>query len=222
MPGYMVEIARHSLAQAGHTVHYQLMSWERAIRVTKEGKKNCVIGAYKSDAPGFVFPTIHQGIDRSIFMRNSNSDWQYTGLPSLASIRLGVIAGYSYNAELDAFIEEHRQDLLRLKISTGSFSLEKNMLALVNGELDAIVASDIVAKAIIDKQQWGDHLVYAGSLDSMASKTYIACSPNIAASKNYVKLVAEGTEQLRDSGELAKILAKYGLTDWIDIPAQDY
>ena len=53
----------------------------------------------------------------------------------------------------------------------------------------------------------------AGDLGE-ASNIYIACSPAKESSKVLMNLVDEGTEKLRLSGELQKILDKYGLKDW--------
>jgi len=50
------------------------------------------------------------------------------------------------------------------------------------------------------------------SLDE--SKLYIAFSPKNPKSKEYAKLITDGIEQMRLSGELSQILAKYKLTDW--------
>jgi len=46
------------------------------------------------------------------------------------------------------------------------------------------------------------------------SKLFIAFSPKNPKSQEYAKLLSEGTAALRASGELRKILAKYGLSDW--------
>ena len=46
------------------------------------------------------------------------------------------------------------------------------------------------------------------------SKLYIAFSHRNPKSKQYAKLITDGIEQMRLSGELSEILAKYGLTDW--------
>ena len=43
---------------------------------------------------------------------------------------------------------------------------------------------------------------------------YIACTSEKEFSKDLMKLVDEGTNKLRQSGELQIILDKYGLKDW--------
>lgn len=43
---------------------------------------------------------------------------------------------------------------------------------------------------------------------------YIAFSPAISQSKEYARILSEGVDTLRKSGELKTILKKYGLDDW--------
>lgn len=43
---------------------------------------------------------------------------------------------------------------------------------------------------------------------------YIACTPAKETSQHYIKWFDEGTRKLRESGRLAAIMAKYGLSDW--------
>lgn len=61
------------------------------------------------------------------------------------------------------------------------------------------------------------NVAYADTVSIRADHTidgYIACSPAKESSKVLMKLVDEGTDKLRQSGELQKILDKYGLKDW--------
>ncbi|WP_101759739.1 ABC transporter substrate-binding protein [Oceanicoccus sp. KOV_DT_Chl] len=219
-PGYIIEIANRVFSQAGHTVDYQIMSWERALRLTREGKKNCVIGAYKSEAPDFIFPSTHQGVDQTIFIKRKADPWLYNGIESLHTIRFGVIGGYEYSDEITAYINQYQNNPQRISIARGKFPLEENMRALKNGEIGALLGSRTVINATIEKQQWLNQFVFAGEAD-VTSKIYLACSPANPKSHDYVAILDEGLKQLRKQGDLDKILAKYGLTDWIETDAVD-
>ncbi len=48
-PGFGIEIARYGLEKAGHSLKYQLMSFERSVEQVRQGKKKCVIGVDKSE-----------------------------------------------------------------------------------------------------------------------------------------------------------------------------
>ena len=219
-PGYMIEIAKFVFGQAGHTIQYQLMSWDRALRLTREGKKNCVVGSYKSEAPDFVFPNSHQGVDQNIIIKRSDDEWLYAGPQSLKNIRLGAIAGYDYTPSISDYINQHKDNPDRIKITRGRFPLEQNLLALINGELGAVVGSSEVVSAAIEKQHWENDIAIAGKVGDR-SKLYIACSPAIQKSQAYADLLTTGMKHLRKTGELNNILARYGLKDWQGITAID-
>lgn len=69
-------------------------------------------------------------------------------------------------------------------------------------------------KAKLKELKLSGELVSAGRLAD-SSPMYIACSPaNKERSKKLVNWVDEGTRKLRESGELQKIMEKYGLSDW--------
>ena len=58
-----------------------------------------------------------------------------------------------------------------------------------------------------------DKVVNAG-FTGVSGNLYITFSPNIAKSKEYAEILTKGIRRLKDSGELEKILSKYGLTYW--------
>lgn len=218
-PGYIIEIARYALEKGGHQLQYQLMSWHRALEQVQQGQKNCVVGAYKSEADGFVFPDIHQGVDQVVLFRRKGDSWQYSGVDSLKQIRLGIIEGYEYADDVDLYIQQQKTSN-KIKLTRGKFALEQNLAALINRELDVVIESNTVVMASIKKQGWENEIEFAGEANIL-SKMYIACSPARTDSAEYVKLIADGTRALRASGQLQKILDKYGLADWHHLPAVD-
>ncbi|SFV56538.1 ABC transporter, periplasmic domain [hydrothermal vent metagenome] len=58
------------------------------------------------------------------------------------------------------------------------------------------------------------HIPFKIAGSTYADNVYLAFSPNNPHSKEYAKILSEGINTLRKSGELDKILAKYGLHDW--------
>lgn len=55
-PGFMVEIAQYALGKYGHTVDYQIMPWNRAIKEVRAGKIDGVIAELKSHSPDLIYP----------------------------------------------------------------------------------------------------------------------------------------------------------------------
>lgn len=210
LPGFMIEIAQQTLAKGGHTVDYALMPWERALYSAQKGQIDCVVGAYKSDAPDLLFPENSQGVDTVAAYVKKGSPWRYSSIDALPSIKLGAISGYSYGDAIDAYVESHPQ---QVQLTVGDTALEQNMKKLAAGRIDALIESPSVFSAKLKELKMEGQFEQAGTLSDVEN-LYVACSPVKESSKIYVKLISEGTEELRKSGELAKILEKYGLKDW--------
>lgn len=216
-PGYMIEIARTILAKHSHTLDYRLAPWKRSILEVRRGNADCIIGAYKTDAPDFIFPENAWGKAEFNFYTKSDSAWSYQGLSKLEDSRIGVIAGYSYSMELDQYIIEKRADQ-SIQVTSGDNALEQNLRKLFANRLDAIVSfKPVVMEKLAQLKSDGklsqtSGLRFAGTLEA-PQLLYIGCSPNKESSKYYTRLFSQGIDELRQSGELQKILSKYGIED---------
>ena len=102
-PGYGIEIAVQVFEKAGHTVKYTIVPWSRAVLRTIKGNHNVIIGAYKEDAPDFIFPDEEFGISQLALYGKKGCTFEYKGTKSLIGKELGVIKGYSYGEEIDKF-----------------------------------------------------------------------------------------------------------------------
>ncbi len=90
-PGFMIEIASNVFSKAGHTVKFMNIDWDKALEETRKGSYNAVAGAYKEDAPDFIFPIQSQGVAGNVFFVKKGSIWRYTGAESLQKVKVGVI-----------------------------------------------------------------------------------------------------------------------------------
>lgn len=208
-PGFMIELAERIFSDAGHQLDYKLMPWERALDSVRKGDFDCVVGAYKDDAPDFVFPDEHWGLDNTAFFVRQNNDWTFSGYDSLLTQKVAVINGYAYGEEFDQLVQDNPQVFQGIG---GNDALEKNIKKLQAGRVDVLVESPSVLAAKM-KDMGVSGFKRAGDMGE-PSEMYIACSPAKDSSADYVKLVDEGTAKLRASGELDKIMSDYGMTDW--------
>jgi len=211
-PGYMIELATIILAKHGHEVEYRTMPWKRSVKMVRDGAFDCVVGAYKSDAPDFVFPEEPWGIIGSSFYVKKGNSWKYTNLESLAELRLGTIGGYAYSDELDAYIETNKANS-KVNVLNANNALEQNIKKLSLGRIDVTIESDLVMNSKLKTLGMEKDIVLAGLL-APPDDMFIACSPAKQSSSAYVKLFSDGLKELRASGKLKEILAKYGLKDW--------
>lgn len=211
-PGYMVEIARKIFEQKGHKIIYKEIPWSRAINICRKGKINGIIGAAKGEAEGFVFPKEPLGKLENFAFVLKDSNWKYDGIDSLKKVKLGLIIDYDYGEKMNKYLEDNKDSKLIEKVG-GTDPLRKNILKLKAKRIDAVIEAKPVFEYTVNKMGVSDLFKSAGS-DGEPDPIYIAFSPNNPKSKEYAKILSDGIVEMRKSGELAKILAKYGQKDW--------
>ncbi|MCB1327632.1 MAG: transporter substrate-binding domain-containing protein [Spirochaetales bacterium] len=212
--GFMIDVARAAFALEGRPVDYQLMSWARAIEETRAGRFHAIVGAYRSDAPDFIFPAEEIGISRDIFLVRDDSRWTYSGIGSLSGVTLGVIHEYGYGAEVDAYVEAHKDDETRIQVVFSEDGLAQNFRKLLLGRITAVVENENRALYYLDQNPRIAARVRPAGSPGQAQRTFIAFSPARAESRELAGLLDTGIRALRASGRLAEILAYYGLDDW--------
>ncbi|QTL38186.1 substrate-binding periplasmic protein [Pseudoalteromonas viridis] len=210
-PGYMIELAKAIFEAEGIEVDYQLMPWERALHEARSGNIDCVVGAYKEDAPDFVFPQAHWGLDRAHFYVAKGDSWRFSDFNGLLSRKVGLIGGYAYGDEFDAFAANNKG--AAFQYMSGDGALDKNIKKLLAGRIDTIVESVAVLEAKVKEMGVQGQVVSAGEL-TKATPMYIACSPENPLSVGYMKMVDAAMPVLKSNGTLDKILDSYGLQPW--------
>lgn len=215
--GFMVDIAKQAFAKHNIDVVYEVVPWTRAIGETRKGMHGAIVGAAHADAPDFIFPENPQGFVQNHFYVKNDVAWRYHGLDSLKNTVIGVIADYSYNDELDAYIKQYKLDPDRVSIISGDKALGINLRKLKRGRIGAVLESKYVMDYYLAQNYMKGEVGDAGSLPpSEADYLYIAFSPkDKKLARKYAKIISDETANMRANGELAKILDTYGLEDWV-------
>ncbi|MGD8429107.1 MAG: transporter substrate-binding domain-containing protein [Ectothiorhodospiraceae bacterium] len=214
-PGYMIEMAHAIAADAGYRVDYRILPWQRALRAVRKGRYDCVVGAYRTDAPDFVFPHNPWGIDRTALFVKAGNPWRYHGLASLAGQRVGIIGGYAYGGGLEEYARAHPT---LFDVFNANKALETHLRSLMAGRITAVAESVYVMRHTLKIMRLQSSVKEAGRVGA-PTPMYIACSPTSAQSRQLVRIFDEGVIRLRKSGRLAQILEHYGLRDWQRPPA---
>jgi len=212
LPGYMIAIARRSLGRAGHTVRYVIVPWARAIAETRAGRYDGIVGTGREETPDFVFPEQALGVAAHTFYVRRGSSWRYTGPDSLAQIALGVIRNYSYGGLYETYIRLHPDNPKRVQTAFGAMALVSNIRKLRSGRIDALIEDRTVFRHTLHVKMIPDAFSEAGV--AYMERVYIAFSPRNANAKAYADLLTQALAEMRSSGELAEILAVYGVDDW--------
>jgi polar amino acid transport system substrate-binding protein len=205
-PGYMIEIAKAIFEPSGIKVDYKLMPWQRALQQTRVGVFDCVVGAYKADAPDFLFPNNHWGVDETMFYKLKKDSWKYNGDTTVLNHRsIGIISGYSYGPTLDVYFTTHK-----VQVVSGDNALNTNIKKLMSGRIDTLVESTYVMAAKLQELDLTKKVVKAGHA-LKGNPMYFACGPS---KKKWIKMVNDAMPILKRNGQLQKILKPYNINVW--------
>jgi len=206
--GYAIDMAREVFAVAGYEIEYINVSWARALQLAREGRIDAIAGAFKGDAPDFIFPQEASGISRTHLYTNAESQWEYQGIASLKGQTLLAINGYFYSPELDGYIARNLDDPSRVWILSGPAPLDRAIRLLEQHRTDVFVEDEFVmnwasqTQGNVPPRNAGE--IYEGPI-------FIAFSPANPKAAELAQVLSDGTRELRQSGRLSEILASYGL-----------
>ncbi len=211
-PGYMIEVLKAIFEPQGVQVDYQTMPWNRSKDEVKSGKYDAIVGADNEEAAGFVVPKESFGKYLNCFFVAPTSSWRFQGGESLKQIKLGVIEGYSYDEQVNAYIKSAPQG--KVVAATGDDALPRLLKMLQAGRIDAVLEDASVLNAALSANNIpASQVVLAGKL-SVARDLNVAFSPARDTSRKYSEQFSAGIAELRKSGKLKQILDRYNVKDW--------
>ncbi|MGO1120068.1 substrate-binding periplasmic protein [Rhodovibrionaceae bacterium A322] len=209
-PGYLIEVAQIIFQAAGHQGDYRLMKWQKALEEVEKGTFNAVVGASKRRGRRLIYPEEAMGMSRMAFFVRKGDPWRFEGGESLLGVNLGVIARYDYG-ELQKMIDLESSPVFAF----GKDALVTNIQRLLDGEIDALVEDESVMRYMLKELGLSSKIQLAGH-SRHKNPVYIAFTQNQERSRVHAGLMDEGIRALRANGELAQILARYGLEPWWD------
>jgi len=209
-PGYMVDIVKAVFEPLGHTVTYVELNWPRAKLYTLEGKFDGIFAAWPDGEPRFVYPELSHGVSANGLFVRKDSDWTYEGPQSFKDRTVGLIVDYVYGEDFERALQKHGHP----SYVAGDQALQLNLNKLVLNRLDLVVEDVNVFRYTAREMGLADRFRLAAAVQP--DDIYIAFSPEAPDAALLAKALDAGMRRLRDSGELDRILARYGLTDWLD------
>ncbi|MBC9249558.1 hypothetical protein A9179_04615 [Pseudomonas alcaligenes] len=206
--GFTVEIIRTIFARHGIPVRLVNENYSRALNDVRSGRYTASPSTLRDEAPDFVYPEEAVSSNRFCFYTRASDDWRYHGVQSLATRNTGIIQGYSYGAELDAYIRQHGQVF---QLHAGNDLTERLLKQLLLKRFDTFVEEENLV-AYTQHQQPQEGIRKAGCIGGTLA--YMAIGPGHPQAQEYARLFSEGMREIRANGVLQRILARYGLKDW--------
>jgi len=211
-PGFAIEILQHAFGSGPNDINYRFLPWKRSVLEVTQGRLDAIVMITQEEAPELIYPNIEQGRSQGCFYAQHNSPWRYTGAESLAQVRLTLISGYLFGEPLNSYLQHPQKDQ-PVEYISGNQALLRIFQMIDLGRTQATAEDSMVATYLLQtsgfKQRIGNVGCYPGHLDF-----YVGFAPNSPDSSARAKKLAETMIALRSTGELSKILARYGLSDW--------
>lgn len=196
----------------GIKVKYIAMNWLRAVKEAERGAYDGLVASTKSDTPNFIFPDEEQGVlEYRFFIRKGSSTTTGIEEKLLSSLVLGVIRGYHYEPTIDEYIQKNHNSG-QVIVAHGVEPLVGLAKMLINKRIDALIEDQSVAHLAFNRLNLRNK-ISTGHLVTRKN-VYIAFSPSFPHAKKFAKLLSKGMKDIRQSGELKKVLDKYGISDW--------
>lgn len=208
-PGYLVELAIRIYGSKGYRVEYQVMPWKRAIEMTKVGQIDGVLAVCDIEASGLVKTEKPVGIMQNMVATMAEKKFKWSGVNVIGSRRAGMINGYGYGDDLLAWATAHPE---QVDYSTGSEALEAMIKKLKTGRIDFLQDDIHVLEYRLAKMGLKKNVALQPEGESYPLR--VAFSPQRSDGTELAKMFDEGIAQMRRTGELARLLKRYGMKDW--------
>ncbi|CDF82790.1 hypothetical protein PKB_1428 [Pseudomonas knackmussii B13] len=204
-PGYLVEGLRHLLPE---TPEVQSLPWSRALQMARDGQLDGVIGAYAEEAEGLLIGREPIGWVEMRFYTRADSAWQYRGPASLDSLKIGLVQGYSYGPQLDAWRDSHLDAPEQVQVLSGERVLERNLQKLLLGRIDVLVEDHRIVDRYLHRQHLDKQVRSAGGLPHKRPM-YVALSPHLKDAAARLEALDQGLRRMRESGAWEPLMRGY-------------
>lgn len=209
-PGYSLEITRAALAPHGIVIDYQVMPWARAVKDLEAGEIDAVIGALGDELPGMFLPSESVGQASTEVIVLANSSWEYSGLASFDTVKIGFPRGYTYAEDIDKYLAANaKKNVIEVG---GDGPLVQARALMERKRIDAFIEGQQVFFWGLTPEQKAQYKIAGNAVPE--KDIYVAFAPKSANGKRWADLLGKGIADLRASGKLKTILDQYGMADW--------
>ena len=212
LPGYVIETAQKIFADSPYELSTKDYPWTRAIKLVEAGDNHALLSPAKEEAPNLLFPKHEIGIQRMCFFTKKESAWQYSGLESLAGLKIGVANDTSIE-ELNDYMKKNQKQFGSLPYN--DTYIEKSIKKLDADRIDTFIFT--YNSTIYEMSQKGILEKYRSAGCVSVAKIYMAFTPDPSKAKSVKKMsdyFDSKMKALKESGDIKVIMKRYNLEDW--------
>lgn len=212
--GFMVEIVRSVVEKNGHTLDYENLPRSRALDLVEAGQVDGLVGQVKGFEETYFYPDEQTGVINPCVFTSKSNDWVYDGSDSLAEVRMGLIPGYGYAAipGMREHVAKYADDPDKVEYVVGQDPMLRILKMISLGRFTATLDDINIVNYLVKVHDLDDVRV-AGCLEAKID-SYTIFPKVLPKSEQWATMLGDGIRELRASGELARILEKYGASDW--------
>jgi polar amino acid transport system substrate-binding protein len=208
-PGYMVELLGAILIPQGYKLNYKVMPWTRAVMEAQAGQIDGVIAAGEEDAAKLVLHKLPFGKSSQVFVVRQGEEFEWRNADSIGNRRLQIIAAYDYGADVMRWIDRHPK---QIEVAFGETPLQNSLRKLAFKRTDVVVNNEAVMHYTLRDMDMPEHFTIRPTGQQVP--LFIGLSPKLNDVQQLADMIDQGIVRLRRSGELKRILDRYGLADW--------
>jgi polar amino acid transport system substrate-binding protein len=211
--GILVELAEQILAAGGYRQEPVLLPLNRAMAMTDSGALD---GVYAPAVDRRLIPSEPLLFSRACFYTRADSTWQYTGMESLRTLRLGAIKDYGYDGGPfdDYLAAAAKRAAGGLELNVGVNASETNIKKMLRGRYPVAIEHEAVMNYLMHVQTAVPHgpIRQAGCLDRKLPLV-IGIGKHNPAAPELLRAVNDGVKSLKASGALQRLKRRYGVED---------
>ena len=208
--GFLVELTGQIVSAAGYRLESLLMPLNRAMTLAEERD---IDGVYAAPIGDRLLLSRPLAFSRACFYTLQHTRWHYTGLASLRTVPLGVIADYGYDGgAFDAYLQTRQHAAASLiDFNRGQNAGEANLNKLLSGRYPVAVEHEAVMRHLVLRQKLSpDRVRNAGCLEGRL-KLVIGIGKNNPRARQLIRAIDDGMGQITASGQLDHLRKKYHL-----------
>ncbi len=209
-PGFSIEILQSVARLQGWKLKFEVMPFSRQVIATRKGQVDGMIAIFKTDAPDLLFPNQPIGQASNCFFALDKSDFRFPDRTSLDDYKIGVTNGFTYGL-VDQYIAENIGKNIISLSGDDKDVLTRLINMLQENRIDTFIEAETVVNYHL-QEKGIKNIKNVGCTRTL--KAFIAFSPSLQNSKKRITAFDQTVKQLRSSGQLQKILEKYGVKDW--------